>query len=134
MTQKICKLCLVGINFRESAKRIFLRPFNFANSGVIREIREIFWTRNFLTLKYFLFSFLSFRRLVSFVRLDWWFKRLCISSFIFINIEVKIHSFIRSSVHSFQGLIFKLLFLETFYWQNEWRLCNWIEFFDFELH
>ena len=30
-------------NFRESGKRYFSRPFNFANWGVIREIREIFW-------------------------------------------------------------------------------------------
>ena len=52
MTKNIWKLCLVGINFRESVKRFFLRPFNFANWGVICEIREIFWTRESLTLKY----------------------------------------------------------------------------------
>ena len=52
MTKKILKLWFVGINFRESVKIFFSRPFNFANWGVIREIREIFWTRNFLTLKY----------------------------------------------------------------------------------
>ena len=52
MTKKIWKPCLLGSNFRESAKIIFSRPFNFANWGVIREIREIFWTRKFLTLKW----------------------------------------------------------------------------------
>ena len=53
MTKKIWKPCLLGNNFcKLLAKTFFSRPFNFVKWGVIRKIREIFWTRKFLTLKY----------------------------------------------------------------------------------
>ena len=56
MSNKIWKLCLVGINFRESAKRLFSREYNFANWGVIHEIRENFL--EYITLrKLWIFGF-----------------------------------------------------------------------------
>ena len=33
----------------QSVKRLSLRPFNFANIGVVRENREIFWELPLLT-------------------------------------------------------------------------------------
>jgi len=51
MTKKDWNLCLVGINFRESAKKILCDHLISRIKGVIREICEILWTRNFLILK-----------------------------------------------------------------------------------
>ena len=38
-------------NFANEGKKFFSREFTFANEGLIREIREIFFPRNFRTLK-----------------------------------------------------------------------------------
>ena len=51
LNKKIWKQCFPGINFRESTMVNFSQEFTFTNLEVIREIREIFWTRNFLTLR-----------------------------------------------------------------------------------
>ena len=90
VTKKIWKLCSLGINFREWAKSIFSRELKFANFGVIREIREIFWTQKFLTLKYILICetqpggilrvFLKFGQFFTLIYLLWLFlwKKQCV--------------------------------------------------------
>ena len=51
---------MLEFNFANEGEKHFQREFNFADEGPIREIREIFFPRNFLTTKYYVFIIYEF--------------------------------------------------------------------------